>query len=122
MNVRKDDYQDRRKHLLTMSDQEIKRYFEKLTDSIVNPMLSLAYEYTTPAIERSVLMRIGFSSLEAKTLTENMMNHHLLAHGAGHVVYKCANIYQISIREAGLKLMDSVEMAKIEKEFTHESE
>ena len=121
MNVRKDDYQDRRKHLTSMTDQELKRYFELLTDKIVDPMLELAYEYTTPAIERSVLMRMGFSSLEAKILTEKMMDHHLLAHGAGHVLHKYAKKHQLNIRDAGLKLMDSVEMAFIAKEFTHES-
>lgn len=80
-------------------------------------MLELAYQNTSPAIERSVLMRMGFSSLEAKILTEKMMDYHLLEHGAGHVLYRYAKMNKLSIRNAGLRLMDTKEMEKIQEEF-----
>ncbi|HOI85465.1 MAG TPA: ornithine aminomutase subunit alpha [Acholeplasmataceae bacterium] len=117
MKPRNDDFNERRKHLKSMTDQELKVYFEQLTDQIIDPMLELAQDHTTPAIERSVLMRMGFSSLEAKTLTEKMMEHHLLAHGAGHVVFKYAKTYNIPIREAGMRLMDTSEIMKMVEVF-----
>jgi D-ornithine 4,5-aminomutase subunit alpha len=106
MKPRIDDFNERRKHLKQMSDQELKAYFEKLTDQMIDPLLELAYTHTTPAIERSVLMRMGFSSLEAKMITEKMLDAHLLQHGAGHVVFKYASLNKLSIREAGLNILN----------------
>jgi D-ornithine 4,5-aminomutase subunit alpha len=117
MKPRNDDFNARSMHLKKMSDQELKAYFEKLTDQIIDPMLELAYNHTTPAIERSVLMRMGFSSLEAKALTEKMMEHHLLAHGAGHVVMRYAQQKKCPIRDAGLRLMDTSEMMSMVEVF-----
>lgn len=117
MKPRNDDFNERKKYLSHMSDQELKAYFEKLTDHIIDPMLELAKDHTTPAIERSVLMRMGFSSLEAKALTEKMMEHHLLAHGAGHVVFRYATIHRIPVRDAGLKLMETKEMLSMVEVF-----
>jgi len=118
MKPRIDDFNERRKHLAKMSDAELKAYFEKLTDQMIDPLLELAYAHTTPAIERSVLMRMGFSSLEAKTLTEKMMDYHLLEHGVGHVVMRYATSKGLSIREAGLKLIeDSKDLSKLAEAF-----
>lgn len=117
MKQRNDDFEVRRSHLKNLSDAELKAYFEKLTDQLLDPMLDLAYTHTSKAIERSVLMRMGFSSLEAKALTEKMMECHILEHGAGHVVFRYAKNNQLAIRDAGLKLMDMSEMMKIAEEF-----
>ncbi|MDY0294840.1 MAG: ornithine aminomutase subunit alpha [Acholeplasmataceae bacterium] len=121
MKARNDDFNDRRKHLKQMSDEQLKAYFEKLTDQMIDPLLELAYTHTTPAIERSVLMRMGFSGLEAKALTDKMMDYHLLEHGSGHVVFQYAQMNHLSIREAGLKLLDTNEMIKIVEVFIHEN-
>jgi len=117
MKSRNDDFLERRKHLSKYSDSELKAYFQELTDQIIDPLLSLAYEYTTPAIERSVLMRMGFSSLEAKMITEKLMENHLLEHGAGHVVFKYATIEKLSIRESGLALLETSEVNKMVEVF-----
>lgn len=117
MKQRNDDFKDRRKHLQEMSDAELKAYFEKLTDQLIDPLLDLAYTHTTPAIERSVLMRMGFSSLEAKALTDKMMDYHLLEHGAGHVIFRYSKMNQLSVRDAGMRLLDTSEIAKIAEEF-----
>lgn len=117
MKQRNDDFEVRRSHLKNMTDSELKAYFEKLTDQLLDPMLELAYTHTSPAIERSVLMRMGFSSLEAKTLTDKMMDYHLLEHGAGHVLYRYATMNKMTIRDAGMRLMDTSELAKIAEEF-----
>jgi D-ornithine 4,5-aminomutase subunit alpha len=72
MKQRVDDFQKRNKHLSKMNDQDLKAYFYKLIDEMIDPMLELSHQYTTPAIERSVLMRMGFSSVEAKAITDLM--------------------------------------------------
>lgn len=110
MKQRSDDFKERRKHLENLTDDQLKAYFYKLTDQMVDPLLTLAYDYTTPAIERSVLMRMGFSSLESKAIVDKLFDHQLLSYGAGHIVYLYAKIHQLSVREAGLKLLDDQEI------------
>jgi D-ornithine 4,5-aminomutase subunit alpha len=103
---RKDDFLVRRKHLKDLSDQELKEKFWQLTGEIVDPMLDLAKTHTTPSIERSVLIRMGFSSLEAKPLVEMTIDHGLIGKGSGHVVYVVSKEKDMSIREAGLALIE----------------
>ena len=62
-------------------------------------------EYTSPSIERSVLLRMGFSSLEAVALVNKCLEHGLLGHGAGHVVFKAAGAWDLGVREAGRRLI-----------------
>ena len=119
MKSRHDDFKTRRKHLDQYSDQELKDYFYKLIDQTIDPLLDLAYEYTTPAIERSVLMRMGFSSHEAKMITDLIFEHNLLSHGAGHVVYRFAKLKNLDIREAGLKLLEAENIKLMAEVFTH---
>ena len=103
---RADDFQQRRHHLVNLSDEQLKERFWELAGKLVDPLLDLAYKNTTPSIERSVLLRMGFSSLEAKTLVEGVMNRGLMSKGAGHVVYKLAKEKGLEIRDAGLALME----------------
>ncbi len=103
---RPDDFPQRRKHLEQLSDQELEQRFWKLTDSIVRPLVELASEHTSPAIERSVLLRMGFSSIEAKSLVDGIAKKGLLGKGAGHVVVRLARAHQLSIRDAGLALVE----------------
>jgi D-ornithine 4,5-aminomutase subunit alpha len=104
-NVRIDDFETRRQHLKDLSDEALKTYFWKLTDQSVEPLISLAKTHTSPSIERSVLLRMGFSSIEAKTIVDQTIEHHLMGKGAGHCVYKYSLIAKKSIREAGLSLL-----------------
>lgn len=117
MKPRLDDFEKRREHLKHLSDQELKTYFEKLTDQIIDPLLEMAYQYTTPAIERSVLLRMGFSSLEAKQLTDKMMEYELLEYGAGHIIYRYAKDHHVSIREAGMILLSPEVLIAYKEEF-----
>lgn len=105
--TREDDFLTRRKHLENLSDQELKKLFWELADKATEPLIDLAYKNTSPAIERSVLLRMGFSSLEAKDLVEKVINNQLISKGAGHVVYRLSKLENISIREAGLKLLNN---------------
>lgn len=103
---RQDDFAIRRQKLATLSDEDLKKYFWELAYQTVEPLLDLAKTHTTPAIERSVLLRMGFSSLEAKGLVEKVIVHQLMGKGAGHVVYRYAKLTNLEIRQAGLSLLN----------------
>ncbi len=102
---RGDDFGQRRAHLKALDDRELYGRFWSLADQLTKPLLEMGREYTTPSIERSVLLRMGFSSLEATALVKGCLEHGLLGHGAGHVVYKLGKRDAIPPREAGLKLL-----------------
>lgn len=106
MERRQDDFEVRRKHLQELSDEELKNRFWQLASQIVEPMIELGRKNTTPSIERSVLLRMGFSSLEVKPILEGVMERGLIGKGAGHVVYKLASNKGITVREAGLMLIN----------------
>ncbi len=103
---RPDDYITRRKHLENLTEDELKNRFWELADKIVEPMLEMGYKNTTPAIERSILLRMGFSSLEAKPIVEGVMKKGLMGKGAGNVVWRLSKKLGISVRDAGLALTE----------------
>jgi D-ornithine 4,5-aminomutase subunit alpha len=117
---RKDDFQERRAHLAGLSEQELEQRFWELTGKLMDPMVELARTHTTPSIERSVLLRMGFSSLEAKAIVDRAVDHGLIGKGAGHVVYKVAQAQQLDIRAAGLKLAAGELWPVAEEGFRHE--
>ena len=102
---RTDDFGTRRAHLDNLSDAQLHERFWSLVDQLTAPLLQAGRENTTPAIERSVLLRMGFSSLEAKAIVELCLDKGLLRHGAGHVVYKLSKAKGLPLREAGLALV-----------------
>ena len=103
---RPDDFETRREHLNDLSEAELKERFWELTEEIVRPLVDLAHEHTSPSIERSVLLRMGFSSEEARVIVEGVLDRGLLGKGAGHVVYRLAGARDLDVREAGLALME----------------
>jgi len=103
---RDDDYLIRSKHLKSLTEEELKTKFWELSEEIVSPMLELAKTHTSPSIERSVLLRMGFSSLEAQPLVNGVIDRGLIGHGVGNVVYRVSNEMKISIRQAGLDLIE----------------
>lgn len=103
---RTDDFKDRRQHLANMSDGELRDYFWSLAEKVVEPLLTLGYENTSPSIERSVLLRMGFSSLEAKPIVDRAMELGLLGHGAGNIIYRLSKSQNMPVREAGLALAE----------------
>jgi D-ornithine 4,5-aminomutase subunit alpha len=52
MKERSDDFEVRRQHLVGMSDAELKAYFLKLSDKLIDPLLDLAYKNTSKSIEK----------------------------------------------------------------------
>lgn len=117
MKARKDDYEMRSTHLKEKTDQELKTYFYQLLDQLIDPILDLAYDYTSPSIERSVLLRMGFSSIEAKSLVDMILEQNLISHGAGHVIYKYAKMNHLEIRNAGLKLLETNDFLLLKEAF-----
>lgn len=102
---RTDDFEARRAHLKDMSDVELHAYFWGLVDRIVAPLVEEARTHTSPSIERSVLLRMGFSSIEASDLVAEMEKRALLGHGAGRLVLELAQAKDVSVREVGLALL-----------------
>lgn len=103
---RADDFQTRREHLKDLTEEQLEQKFWELAEKIVDPLVDLATKNTTPSIERSVLMRMGFSSIEAKGIVDGVMDRGLMSKGAGHVVYRVAKDNNMDIREVGLKLLE----------------
>jgi D-ornithine 4,5-aminomutase subunit alpha len=114
---RGDDFDRRSQSLKQLSDEELKNRFWALANETVRPLVDLAKTHTTPSIERSVLMRMGFSSMEAKTLVDRIIEAGLIGKGAGGVVYKYHLLTGVSIREAGLKLLSGEGFNEVEAAF-----
>lgn len=85
---RKDDYSKRREHLENLSDAELKARFFSLAEEIVEPLIQLSKKSTSPSVERSVLLRMGFSSLEARDIVNHVLDLGLMGKGAGNIVLK----------------------------------
>jgi D-ornithine 4,5-aminomutase subunit alpha len=103
---RADDYEQRRQHLANLTDAELEKRFWDLAEKVIDPLLELGKKNTTPAIERSILLRMGFSSLEVKPIVEGVMNKGLMGKGAGNVVWRLSKKLGVSVREAGLALSE----------------
>lgn len=103
---RADDYEQRRQHLANLTDAELEQRFWELAEKVVDPLLELGKKNTTPAIERSILLRMGFSSIEIKPIIEGVMNKGLMGKGAGNVVWRLSKKLGVSVREAGLALSE----------------
>ncbi len=103
---REDDFQARRQHLANLSDEELNAKFWALVEKTVDPLLDLAKTHTSPSVERSVLLRMGFSSIEAKPMVDMAIDRGFISKGVGHCVYKVSKEQNLSIREAGLQLLE----------------
>ncbi|MBO8161218.1 MAG: ornithine aminomutase subunit alpha [Thermosipho sp. (in: Bacteria)] len=105
MKPRKDDFQERSKHLQKMTDAELNQYFWHLVEKVVDPLIKLAETHTSPSVERSVLLRMGFNSIEAGKLVDMIFQRGLLSKGAGHIVWRIAKEKNLDILQAGRELI-----------------
>lgn len=108
-----DTFEERRKKLRGLSDEQLKQRFWELADQVVSPLVDLARGHTSPSIERSVLLRMGFSSLEAKTIVDKVAEAHLLGRGVGHVVLRAAERWQMPYLAAGRKILAGGDVGKL---------
>jgi D-ornithine 4,5-aminomutase subunit alpha len=102
--AREDTYQTERARLADLSDAELEARFWQLTQQIVDPLVELARTHTSPSIERSVLMRMGLDSRTCMAVVAECEKRGLLGHGAGHVVWHCAQTWHCSVPEAARRL------------------
>lgn len=103
---REDNFEERRKHLQDLSDEKLKERFWNLAEEIVDPLIETAETHTSQSIERSVLLRMGFNSLDAKAIVKKVAESDLLGKGAGHVLLKLAEKEDMEVKEAGLAIVD----------------
>lgn len=103
---RPDEFDVCRKRLSSLSDDELHARFWDLVKQIVDPLVEEARTHTTPSIERAVLLRMGFSSIEAKALVKQLGERALLGHGAGRLILELALKNRIPVREAGRALLE----------------
>ncbi|GLC28613.1 ornithine aminomutase subunit alpha [Clostridium omnivorum] len=103
---REDDFEKRREHLKNLSDEELYNRFWNLTEEIVRPLVDLAYKHTSPSVERSVLLRMGFSSIEAGNIVKEGQKWNLLGKGMGNVVLTYAELKGIPYLKAGEELSE----------------
>lgn len=115
---RTDDFESRRAHLKNMTDAELYDRFWQLAEQIVNPLLDMGKKYTTPAIERSVLLRMGFSSIESKPIVEGAIKKGLMGKSCGNLVWRLSKAKGISVREAGIALIEGKYWDDVETLFT----
>ncbi|HOC52971.1 MAG TPA: ornithine aminomutase subunit alpha [Caldisericia bacterium] len=106
--VREDDFQKKREHLKNMSEEELINYFWQLTEKIVDPLVELSKTHTSPSIERSVLLRMGFSSIESKNIVRYMVENNLLPHGAGKIVLIYSELKKKNYLDAGKDLSEGI--------------
>ena len=62
---RADDFAARRAHLKDLTEEQLEARFWELAGRLMDPLVETARTHTSPSIERSVLLRMGFSSVEA---------------------------------------------------------
>lgn len=107
---REDDFEKRREHLRSLSDDELKVRFFQLAEQITDPLVELAKNSTTPSIERSVLLRMGFSSIEAKEIVERIIDAGLIGKGAGNVVLRVSDKLEADYLMTGRKMAEGLYM------------
>lgn len=98
------DFEKRRERVRELSNDELKERFWLLAEEIVKPLYDLAYTHTSPSIERSVLLRMGFSSIEAVAIVSAAEKRGLLGKGAGHLVLRYAKETESGYLDAGRAL------------------
>lgn len=97
---RADDYSERRQHLASLTEEQLEKRFWELAFKVVEPLVELARKNTSPSIERSVLLRMGLSSLTANAVVEQCVKKGLLGHGAGNAVLRYARMTGLDIGRA----------------------
>ncbi len=106
MKERPDDYTRRRAHLADLTEEQLEAHFWDLADKLTQPLIELAHGHTSPSIERSVLLRMGLSSIESQSLVSRAVDTGLIGKGAGHIVYKISKHTGLDIRAAGQALAE----------------
>jgi D-ornithine 4,5-aminomutase subunit alpha len=100
-------YEERRKELQQMTDEQLKAHFWELCDQLVAPLADLARTHTSPSIERAVLLRMGIDSLSSQGVVERIYQAGLLGKGAGHVLLKLAEKQGTDVKCAAQAILEN---------------
>ncbi len=114
---RTDDFQTRRMHLAALSESELEQRFWDLAYKITQPLVDMAAKHTSPSIERSVILRMGFSSLEAQAIVKRVTELGLLGKGAGHVVLRLAELNSFDLKQAAAHLQTEAGAEQLKQVF-----
>jgi len=106
-----------KERLEKLSDEHLNDLFWKKADEIVSPLIDLAHTHTSPSIERSVLLRMGFNSLEAKKIVEGIFERDLLGKGAGRILLELAKQADKDYLTYGKELAQGSHWDEMEKRF-----
>jgi D-ornithine 4,5-aminomutase subunit alpha len=104
--VRPDTYLQVREHLADLTDEQLEARFWELSRKVVEPLVELARTHTSPSIERSVLMRMGLNSVTSVAVVAECEKRGMLAHGAGHIVWRASQKWACSTRQAAERLAE----------------
>ncbi len=113
----KDKFQAEKEKLERLSDEELNELFWKKAEEIVNPLIDLAKTHTSPSIERSVLLRMGFNSLEAKVIVEGIFERDLLGKGAGNILLTMSKETDKDYLTFGKQLVEGSHWDELEKKY-----
>jgi D-ornithine 4,5-aminomutase subunit alpha len=110
-------FEQRKAQLEKMSDEELNLLFWQKAEEIVNPLTELAKKNTSPSIERSVLLRMGFNSLQAKAIVEGIFERDLLGKGAGSILLNMAKKTGKDYLTYGKELISGKNWEELEREY-----
>lgn len=99
-------FEARRAELAKMNDEQLKQRFWELCGKVVEPMVEYGRKYTSPSIERSVLLRMGIDSPTSQGVVSRVNEAGLLSRGAGQVVLKVSQKHKIDLREAARRIVE----------------
>lgn len=97
---------ERTERLSLLNDEELYQRFWMLADRLTKPLAEFASLHTTPSIERSVLLRMGFNSLQARAFVERCITEGVIGQGAGGVLLRYASQHKIDLFQAFDRLME----------------
>lgn len=110
-------FEAEKQKLEKLSNEELNQLFWKKAEEIVNPLIDLAKTHTSPSIERSVLLRMGFNSLEAKTIVEGVFERELLGKGVGNILLKMSKKAEKDYLTYGKEMVQGSHWDEIEKVY-----
>ncbi|HEY3748179.1 MAG TPA: D-ornithine 4,5-aminomutase subunit OraE [Pseudonocardiaceae bacterium] len=96
---------DRSARLRELPLDELRTRFWALARLVVEPLVASARTHTSPSIERSVLLRMGLDSGQAKELVDLAVRDGWLGDGVGGVLRRHADEHGISIDDAHAALL-----------------
>jgi len=115
--VKKERFEERKQQLESLSDEELNTLFWRRADQIVDPLAKLAENHTSPSIERSVLLRMGFNSLEAKEIVQGIFDLDLLGKGAGNILLTLSKELDKDYLQVGKEMIEGKHWKTVEKIF-----